>query len=251
MENNVELLHSGALDDPSEGDRSTKWREDGSLFSLSKQEMSNAYESIEADLKGKADPNADLREKVPTSRELVTVKETHVASSMIEYPRKYGNSLVVLPSQATEEELQKSVQPPEAKFSLMEWKQGLPESSVDEIDLLFRDDDEIEKKEEMFDRVNRDYLEQQQRKKAIAEDMKKEDGADSGLSGIRKYKKRQKPGEGSEYPTTEEALLAAVATRKISRKINYDAMTSIFDDQGSFSTDMLEDRDLSAAHFEF
>ena len=42
-------------------------------------------------------------------------------------------------------------------------------------------------------------------------------------------------------PTTEEALLAAVSTRKISRKINYDAMSAIFDDSGGFSTDVVND----------
>jgi transcription factor IIIB subunit 2 len=44
-----------------------------------------------------------------------------------------------------------------------------------------------------------------------------------------------------ENPTTEEALLAAISSRKISRKINYDAMSTIFNDEGTFSMDMLED----------
>ena len=37
--------------------------------------------------------------------------------------------------------------------------------------------------------------------------------------------------------TTEEALMAEVKNRKISRKINYDAMSSIFDDEGTFAND--------------
>ena len=49
---------------------------------------------------------------------------------------------------------------------------------------------------------------------------------------MERYRKRKGRGHDS---TTEEALLEVVANRKISRKINYDAMSSIFDD-GSFST---------------
>ncbi len=44
------------------------------------------------------------------------------------------------------------------------------------------------------------------------------------------------------FPTTEQALLAALSTRKVSRKINYDAMSSIFDEDGSFSTELLHDK---------
>ena len=36
--------------------------------------------------------------------------------------------------------------------------------------------------------------------------------------------------------TTQEALMQNLANRKISRKINYDAMSAIFDDAGSFAT---------------
>ena len=44
-------------------------------------------------------------------------------------------------------------------------------------------------------------------------------------------------------PTPQDALYAAISTRKTSRKINYDAMSSIFDDDGNFSTDLLEDNE--------
>lgn len=47
--------------------------------------------------------------------------------------------------------------------------------------------------------------------------------------------RKRKNDSGEEELTTEEALLAAVANRKISRKINYDAMSAIFDDDGSFA----------------
>ncbi len=35
--------------------------------------------------------------------------------------------------------------------------------------------------------------------------------------------------------------MAAVSNRKISRKINYDALSSIFDEDGGFSTDAVDD----------
>ena len=47
--------------------------------------------------------------------------------------------------------------------------------------------------------------------------------------------RKRKSDGGEEELTTEEALLAAVANRKISRKINYDAMSAIFDDDGTFA----------------
>jgi len=250
LDNDVDLLASGALDDPSQGARASKWRE-AKTMSQKNIEMSNMYSSIEADLIGKADPKIDMIEKLSTSRELVVVEETQVISRQIEFPKKQANTLVVLPNQATQEELQKSIQPPEAKFSLNEWKKGLPDSSVDEIDLLFRDDDEVQKKEIIFDKVNKDYLEQQARKKAIAEDLNGEenDARPGGAGKTRKRRNGQK--KSSDFPTTEEALTAAVSARKVSRKINYEAMTSIFDNEGTFSTELLEDRELATENFEF
>ena len=44
---------------------------------------------------------------------------------------------------------------------------------------------------------------------------------------------KRKKGDGDDDgPTTEEQLLAAVNSRKVSRKINYDALSSIFGDDG-------------------
>ena len=54
--------------------------------------------------------------------------------------------------------------------------------------------------------------------------------------GYERYRRRKRKATGEGDATTEEALMQAVASRKISRKINYDAMSSIFDDDGTFST---------------
>lgn len=53
----------------------------------------------------------------------------------------------------------------------------------------------------------------------------------------RLYRKRNKVSKKhGANATTEEALLTAAANRKISRKINYDAVSAILDDDGTFAT---------------
>jgi len=54
-----------------------------------------------------------------------------------------------------------------------------------------------------------------------------------------KKSRKRKGGDPNEL-TTEEALLEVVRTRKISRKINYDALSNLFDDTGNFS--LLDDK---------
>lgn len=66
--------------------------------------------------------------------------------------------------------------------------------------------------------------------------------------GRRRYLKtsrsrKRKDGWDPNELTTEEALLEVVRTRKISRKINYDAMSALFDDSGDFSTNLLNDKE--------
>jgi len=109
--------------------------------------------------------------------------------------------------------------------------------------------EECKQKEALFNSLNKDYLVQQERKesdRASAEAASKDREVDEAaqVEGRARYlsknRGRKKKSEMDE-PTTEEALLAAVSTRKISRKINYDAMSAIFDDSGGFSTDVVDD----------
>ncbi len=170
------------------------------------------------------------------------------------YPKsKYGRALL-LPGQATVEELQKSTQPTEEKIDFTAWKEEMPKSDIDEIDSLFRSEEEIAQKEAIFNKMNKDYLAQQERKEsqrlraeAASKDQEKDDAAQA--EGHARYtnktgrgrKRRRDSVEGeSEEPTTEEALYAAVSSRKISRKINYDAMSAIFDEDGTFDTNILD-----------
>lgn len=171
------------------------------------------------------------------------------------YPKsKYGRALL-LPDQATAEELQQSTQATEEKLNLSAWKEEMPATAMDEIENLFRSEEEVVQKEAIFNKMNKEYLVQQERKEserlsaaAASKDQEKNDAAQA--EGHARYtiktgrgrKRRRDSVEGeSEEQTTEEALYAAVSSRKISRKINYDAMSAIFDEDGAFSTDNLDD----------
>jgi transcription factor IIIB subunit 2 len=161
----------------------------------------------------------------------------------------------LLPDQATAEELQQSTQATEEKINLSAWKEEMPATAMDEIENLFRSEEEVVQKEAIFNKMNKEYLVQQERKEserlsaaAASKDQEKDDAAQA--EGHARYtiktgrgrKRRRDSVEGeSEEQTTEEALYAAVSSRKISRKINYDAMSAIFDEDGAFSTDNLDD----------
>lgn len=262
-ENNMELLASGALDDPQEGKKASRWREEPK-FTTKEKQLSDLYMTLEAELTGGATDvgqGEDLQNNLltdgaaGTENQLVvhqsTGTETDATTTKsllpsIRYPKKNGSALMLLPTDATEEELQRSTQPTEEKFSLTAWKEKLPENAMEEIELLFRNDNEVTEKEVIFDSINKEYLDQQKRKKDMKSDSETKEVEEEDVSQRHKKKKFSVGRSGKEgdgiFPTTEQALLAAVSTRKVSRKINYDAMSSIFDDDGSFSTDLLRDK---------
>jgi len=189
------------------------------------------------------------------------VRDDSALVEKIAYPKGNNGRALVLPDQATAEELQDSTTPEEAKLNLDEWKGDMPDWCDAEIDSLFRDDEEVKQKEAIFNKMNKDYIEKQERKESeriAAENLLKETedldahqaqeharflNSKSQRSMKRRRDDKNVTFEDDEGPTTEEALLAAISSRKISRKINYDAMSAIFDDSGSFSTDMLEDHE--------
>lgn len=267
QENNVELLTSGLLDDPREGKRSKKWRRPSEKQNFKRAKFKELYQSLEKELGSGS--NKETISSVPAPEEptqdeasgqivLRSEGELSVPTEQLAtmYPKsKYGQALL-LPSQATAEELQQSAQPTEEKMNLPAWKEEMPESHMEEIESLFRSEDEVAQKEAIFNKMNKDYLVQQERKEterltaeAASKDQEKDDAAQvegharyaikSGRSRKRRRDSTNSEGE-IEEPTTEEALYAAVSTRKISRKINYDAMSAIFDEDGTFSTDILD-----------
>ena len=170
----------------------------------------------------------------------------------IRYPKRNGRALI-LPFQATEEELQKSTQPAEDQLNMERWKQEMPELHLEEIQDLFRSEEEVQQKEAIFNKMNQDYIHQQEKKEkerltqeAAKKEEEKEDAAleeERARYHLKSRIKRKLQEEGGDATSIEAALLATVSSRKISRKINYDAMSSIFDDQGTFSTDQLEDQE--------
>jgi transcription factor IIIB subunit 2 len=309
QENNVELLTSGALDDPMKSVKQTsKWRNDATtknndafekLYKSIEEEMdskkneeSNDDEEtkeVEADnngndeennngngngngnAKGKSkeieaetqqqtgnelDDKVDDKEsskedddendkKMPAissndGEEKMLATNTDTAQSKWEkaYPRstKFGKKLI-LPDHATPEERLPPTQPVEGTLDTRVWREDMPQDMIDDIDSIFRNPTEVAQKEAIFNKINKDYIivqAQKEKNRTAAEQA--HDNAEKDLAeqseGLERYRKRKGRGKDS---TTEEALLEAVANRKISRKINYDAMSSIFDD-GSFST---------------
>lgn len=316
QDGNIALLTSGQLDDPRENDKiSKKWRSTLSLTDRQKQ-LNRLYDQLAADM-GQDDENGDddgddaspstetTANNTTTAAEaeavlpsildssqngqLVPISTTATSiSETFHYPKGNNGRALILPDQATAEELAKSHTPEESKLNLEEWKQDMPTSVMDEIDGLFRDDEEVKLKEAIFNKMNKDYIEKQARlenARLAAEKLMRETedmdaaqaeeqaryiqhrktsaiGGASGSNrravrhggttrtdpqdksvGFREKEPMDKEEEerDDENPTTEEALLAAISSRKISRKINYDAMSTIFNDEGTFSMDMLED----------
>ena len=274
VEGNVELLSSGALDNPTyKGKWASKWRQPKSkterdeqyaeMYSELETEMTeDALESsqlksetgddggpIEAGLKGEPAVSFTRAEQIAEHHRPVGISTLH---GEFEYPLGKNNRPVVLPNQATAEELAASTQKPEDVLNFQEWKAAVPADAADEVDFLFRSDDEVREREAVFNAQNKDYLETQQQKEnerllAEAATKAKQEDELAQEEGRRRYLKtsrsrKKKDGWDPNELTTEEALLEVVRTRKISRKINYDAMSALFDDTGNFSTDLLDDR---------
>ncbi len=280
-EGNVELLTSGKLDDPRKNKkRARKWRQQ-IVVSPKQKEMNQMYDQLATEMDEKGDAEEDSLETdnnnetstkaltsdpstcgsklVPQEAIVATAEDDSNSQTLsnIQFPVGNNGKRLILPNEATIEELQKSTQPEEDTLDLDEWKQDMPSDFMDEIDGLFRDDDEVKEREAIFNKMNKDYIEKQKQKenerKAAEEALKEQEDIDANqVAEQERYwrkTKRRRDGEVSSFnddsgaPTTQDALLAAISTRKISRKINYDAMSAIFDDSGNFSTEMLEDNE--------
>ena len=270
---NVDLLSSGALDNPNHhAKHAARWRKPKGVSEQDKQfaemyselETEMTEEAMEAQM-AEAAARGDSEPIQPGARKEAVVSFTR-AEQVVEHHRPMGistlhgeyaypigknNRPVVLPNQATAEELTAPTQKTEEALNFAEWKAAVPEDAADEVDFLFRSDDEVREREAVFNAQNKDYLETQQQKEnerlvAEAASRAKEEDELAQEEGRRRYLKtsrsrKRKDGWDPNELTTEEALLEVVRTRKISRKINYDAMSALFDDTGNFSTDLLDD----------
>lgn len=156
------------------------------------------------------------------------------------YPKSRMGKAIILPNQAVPEERQPSTVPTEGLLDTKTWKESMPQEMVEDIDSIFRNPVEVAEKEAIFNKINKDYIDIQEQKDRIKESS--EDALDQAerdlaeqAQGHERYRKRKNRGRETEE-TTQEALMQNLANRKISRKINYDAMSAIFDDAGSFAT---------------
>lgn len=267
-EGNVELLESGALDDEQDGKKAAMWRTKLGRLTDGKKKLVEVYETLTQEFQsgGGEDKPGDEEDATTagasTSTDLVAVGETKeddgesnstgalVAVSETKTPTDWkkaypiGNNgrALQLADEALPEEERPPTAPVEAKLNWMEWKADMPDDMVDDLDDIFRDEEEERQKEAIFNKINKDYLIKQERKlqdtqnaeKALA-NQTQEDAAQAESSA--RYSSKRSKGNAAGGPQNlEEQLLAAVSTRKVSRKINYDALSSIFDEDGQFDT---------------
>merc|ERR1711862_524793 len=171
----------------------------------------------------------------------------------IRHPKGNNGRNLILPGKATPEEL-KTPQKVEDKINMSNWKADMPSQTQEEIDNLFRTDEDVAEREVVFDSLNEQYLERLKqrkeekaardkvnatRKKGLspeeeARELENDAAAQAYYNRKRKYSRRNPLDESA---SIEDAVKQSVSTKKISRKINYDAMSSIFDDDGNFDID--------------
>jgi transcription initiation factor TFIIIB Brf1 subunit/transcription initiation factor TFIIB len=198
--------------------------------------------------KGKKGKQEVKKQKLTDVTELATItatNQTQLANVHPQwaqaYPKSKHGKAIILADHSTPEERMPSTVPVEGLLDLKGWKQDMPSEVVEDVDSIFRDPEEIATKEAIFNKINKDYIVAQEqkeknRKQANQNQTQADKELDEQTAGHERYRKRKNRGADM-AETTEEALLAAVANRKISRKINYDAMSTIFDEDGTFSTD--------------
>lgn len=271
QDGNVKLLNSGALDDPFRPDakKAAHWRQERKL-PPEKAKLQILYNSLENELLGEVKSTSDGKDGDDITQETCPLKndssedsdgihretlpDKEVSKPKVSWseamPRNSMGKKIILHDYSTEEERQKSTTPVESNLDLESWKKGMPESIDKEIDCFFRTEQEERQMEAIFNKLNKDYLIQQERKEserlsaeAAAADQEREDVAQAeGHARYRNSRRKRKGGVTDAEQTTEDQLMAVVSARKVSRKINYDALSSIFDENGSFSTHIPDEK---------
>eukprot|EP00523_Entomoneis_sp_CCMP467_P015429 CAMPEP_0168780430 /NCGR_PEP_ID=MMETSP0725-20121227/8115_1 /TAXON_ID=265536 /ORGANISM="Amphiprora sp., Strain CCMP467" /LENGTH=637 /DNA_ID=CAMNT_0008830273 /DNA_START=106 /DNA_END=2020 /DNA_ORIENTATION=+ len=263
QQGNVALLESGALDDPLDGPRKGPlWREP-ERETKHKNEMKQLYANLEQELVATDDKSTPAiaskdeeketttnspasptkkQEKQPAQEEtqIVAYDGALKVPAKFEkvYPRNGAGKLVMLSDHATQEEMQQSVAPVEAKLSLTDFKKDMPDSMEHELDDIFRTDEEEMQKEAIFNKINKDYLEQQERKdslKHVEETGEIEQDQDDAaqVEGHARYtqkKRSRRKRKMGDIPEEEQGDTADGVEMTVE---NYDALSSIFDEDGS------------------
>jgi len=248
-----ELLESGRLDHAlvpnnyrieakgSKGKKKTKKQE----------ETEEMYKSIENDMTDLGDKGGN-QETYSTS--IVAVgrndDENEKNKSILtnyRYPRGANHAALVLPDAATTEEQAAPTQNVQEKLTITdfnEWKASMPKDNEDQISKYFLEDNEVQRKEVVFNRMHQNYLDDLERRRAEATKAAGNDGEDGEAQpSAKRFRRGRNPAAIERDPneTTEDALQARLASKRISRKINYEAMSALFDEEGAFSTKDLED----------
>lgn len=252
QDGNTELLESGDLNHPLVG----KLRLQDGKSSQKQTEISTMYKDLQTNMESDV-PNSSSQALVPVEPAADDDVSTEVSSTIVAYKYPKGNNSrpLVLPDDVTQEEQAAPVQAVEESFTkndLEVWMSEMPKDSAEELDDYFLSDHEVKKKELIFNRLHKDYLVQLEKRQAdmakeeeVAQENEVVDAAQA--EGHARYMKasRSRRGRNSAAGTTgsrqstEEALLGTLANKRISRKINYDAMSALFDSEGGFSTENL------------
>jgi len=268
QQQDTKLLESGQLDDPMLKSIKAKQKWRTTLEKPKDKEVQKLYEEIEAEmdeekkeeneapngsedngkrrpLEDSSDPEKPSKVQKTSGSSCVVIANNQITTIPKKWERAYPRSrlgkAIILPEDSTAEEREPSAMPTEGVLDCKLWKDHLPKKTVEEVDSIFRSPKEIAQKEAIFNKINKNYMELQARREQFrhqsVEAQKEQDLEleEQAQGQERLYRKRNK-GSKKTNATTEEALLEAVANRKISRKINYDAMSAIFDDDGTFST---------------
>lgn len=208
------------------------------------QEKEDEEEEGDNDAGHDAQKDGEKTEDRLTVRDKVSVRDNLEATNSQwdrAYPKNGLGKPIILPDHATTEERQAPTQPVEGKLDTKAWKEEMPKDMIDDIESIFRSPEEVALKEAIFNKINKDYIDKEalKEKHRSSEEQaqtKEDEEMAEQAKGMERYTRKRKGREKDAATTTEEALLEAVASRKISRKINYDAMSAIFDDDGQFST---------------
>merc|ERR1712151_45212 len=147
-----------------------RWRKNTKARKISKEDekYQNIYQQLEEEMRP---PQADQSEddddasKASSEQESSIVPYNPLERSIvllapdlsIKHPKGNNGRNVILPNQASAEELQQP-QKTQDKISISDWKTGMPLHTQEEIDNLFRTDEDVAEREVVFDSLNEQYL---------------------------------------------------------------------------------------------
>jgi Transcription factor TFIIB repeat/Brf1-like TBP-binding domain len=205
---------------------------------LSSQEQQQQQDTVDENEKHTGEDDSEENDTTKESQDNLEITNSKWDRA---YPKNNFGKRIILPDHATPEERRPPTQPVEGRLDTKAWQKDMPKEMIEDIDLIFLTPEEVAQKEAIFNKANKTYLEKealkekQRTSEEQAQNMEDEEMVEQA-KGMERYARKRKGREKDLSATTEEALLEAVANRKISRKINYDAMSAIFDDDGQFST---------------